>query len=193
MWDFKRPFLINKAQNYSHGYVLRQRIKHYESWNSRNHNFPILPVALLFWKTETVISRSPSASSRDWTETDGCSTPEMGTADGVGLQPNYTLAPPVLVQATGTTAVPGPCLSHVPHAHVCTTFAVPKKFSKLHEVGISVCIPAPMDSCAFYSLPVLTISLGKNKSNVLYLHWRPPLTPHFGSPHPNSNVRVIDS
>lgn len=48
---FKRPFLINKVQYSSPDSpcsVLREGIKCYGSWNSWNHNFPILSAAL-FW------------------------------------------------------------------------------------------------------------------------------------------------
>ena len=47
-------------------------------------------------KVEAVISRPPSASPGDSAETDSCSSLEGGTADGVGLRPNYTLAVPAL-------------------------------------------------------------------------------------------------
>lgn len=119
---------------------------------------------------KAVISRLPSASPGDSAETDGCSAPEGDTADRVGPQPNYTLAVPAFVRAAGTMAVPGRGLSHVPRAHTHTIFAVSKKFSNLREVGISVCTPAPMDSCALCFLSVLTLSLGKTRSHVLYFH-----------------------
>lgn len=140
-------------------------------------------------KVEAVISRTPSASSGDSAETDGCSAPEGRTADGVGPWPNYALAVPAFIWAAGTMAVPGPCSSHVLRAHAHTNFAVSKKFSNLREVGISVCIPAPRDSCAFYSLSALTISLGENRLDVVYIHRRPPLAPHSGHSPTNSNGR----
>lgn len=139
-------------------------------------------------KVEAVISRPPSASPGDSAETDGFSTPEGGYSRQVGPWPNYTLAVPAFAWAAGTMAVPGPCLSHIPHAHTRTTSAV-SQFSNLHEVGISVCIPPPLDSCAFSSLSVLTSSLGENWSDVLYFHQRLPLAPRSGGSPPNSNGR----
>lgn len=123
-------------------------------------------------KAEAVISSPPA--------------PEGGTADRVVRWPNGTLAAPASVWASGTMAVPGSCLSrfHAPTNY--TTFAASKKFSNLREVGTSVCIPARMGTCS-----VLDISLGENRSDVLYFHQRPPLAPCCGSSHTKQRCKIL--
>lgn len=128
-------------------------------------------------KAEAVISRPLLASPGDSAESDGCSAlSEEGYGRQGGTSARSHFGSSCFVWAAGTTAVPAPCLSHVPLAHAA--FAASKKFSNFHEVGTSVCIHAPVDSCAFYSLLVLTVSLGKTTSDIFTKGFLP--TPRSG-------------